>query len=137
MPRINTSKGIFVLVSSLAHCTMRENNIHYWKSIKVWNKLMSKLVLFISKILPSVLVLGLNNLYIVIVTTIWLFILVMEVSCIEKCLHNHKKKAASSVEVKNVWNYTLTTLYASGSAQKLMQYTCLGFTLGQYASCWH
>ena len=98
---------------------------------------MSKLVLFISKILPSVLVLGLNNLYIVIVTTIWLFILVMEVSCIEKCLHNHKKKAASSVEVKNVWNYTLATLYASGSAQKLMQYTCLGFTLGQYASCWH
>ena len=54
MPRININKDIFVLVSSLAHCTMRENNIHYWKNIKVWNKLMSKLVLFITKTLPSV-----------------------------------------------------------------------------------
>jgi hypothetical protein len=53
MPRININKGIFVLVSSLAHCTMRENNSHYWKNLQVWNKQMSKLVLFISKILPS------------------------------------------------------------------------------------
>jgi len=54
MPRININKGIFVLVLSLAHCTMRENNSHYWKNVKVWNKLMSKLVLFKTKILPSV-----------------------------------------------------------------------------------
>jgi len=60
----------------------------------------------------------------------------MEVSCIEKCLHNHKRKAASSVEVKNEWNYTLTPLYTSWSAQKLMQYTCLEFTLCQYVNCW-
>jgi len=73
MPRINTNKGIFVLVSSLAHCTMRGNNSHYWKNIKVWNKVMSKLVLFISKILPSVLVLCLNNLYFVTVITVWLW----------------------------------------------------------------
>jgi hypothetical protein len=136
MPRINTNHGVFVLVSSLAHCIMRENNGHYWKNVKVWNKLMSKLVLLISKISPSVLVLCLNNLYIVTVIIIWLFILLMEVSCIEKCLHNYKRKSASSVEVKNEWNYTFTPLYASWSAQKLMQYKCLGFTLGQYASHW-
>lgn len=136
MPRINTNKGIFVLVSSLAHCTMRENNSHYWKNIKDWNKLMSKLVLFIPRILPSVLVLRLNNLYIVTVITIRLVILVMKVSFIEKCLHNHKRKTASSVEVKNEWNYTFTPLYASWIAQKLMQCMCLEFTLDEYASRW-
>jgi len=113
MPRINTNRGIFVLVSSLAHCTMRENNSHYLKNVKVWNKLMSKLVL-LSKILPSVLVLCLHNLYILTVITIWLVILFMEVSFIEKCLHNHKRKASSSLEVKNEWNYTLTPYMLHG-----------------------
>jgi len=83
------------------------------------------------------LVLCLNILYIVTVITIWLVILVMDVSCIEKCLHNPKRKAPSSVEVTNGWNYTFTPPYASWSAQKLMHYTCLGFTIGQYRSRWH
>jgi hypothetical protein len=61
----------------------------------------------------------------------------MEVSYIEKCLLNPKRKAAFSVEVKYEWNYTFTLPYASMSAQKLMQYMCLGFTLGQYRRCWY
>jgi hypothetical protein len=121
MPRININRGIFVLVSSLAHCTMRENNSHYWKNVKVWNNLMSKLILFISNILPHVFssvfeYLAYCNCYYNLVSN-----LVMEVSCIEKCLHNSKKKAPSSVEVKNGWNYTFTPPYASWRAQKLMQ----------------
>ena len=59
----------------------------------------------------------------------------MEVSFIKKCLHNHKKKALSSVQVKKQCNYNFISPYTSYSAQKLMQYMCLGFTLGQYASC--
>jgi hypothetical protein len=54
MLRIDVNKYIYVLVSSLAHCTMRENNSNYRKNVQVWNELMSKLVLFVYKTLLSV-----------------------------------------------------------------------------------